>query len=499
MTPRVLIAGFKHETNTFSKLPTDMTAYKARSYYRDDAVAAKMRGTATEIAAALDAADRHGWRVRHPIYANATPSGRVTQDMHEHVTRVIVETLKEDGPFDGVFLALHGAMACEHDEDGEGRLLASVRDAVGPDVPVAVTLDLHANVTDRMAGLADIMISYRTYPHVDQLEIATQAADLLQRAMAGEIKPRAHVRRGRMLDGADHGRTTAPGPMTEGLALLDGMMAATPGCLAGSINGGFPWVDIHDAGPSCVVTGDGDNPAHGAIADKVMAKLWDDRHRLTIETVKIPEAMDELAAALAEGPPSAPVVLADFADNPGGGGYGDATRLLAALVDAGLENAAYGVLYDPAAAEACHRAGLGAQLSLSIGGLVDPQVQGGPLAVDGTVTAVTDGTFAMEGPMTAGTRVDMGPTAVLTVGGLEIVIASGRFQNYDKMYFKHAGIEPTERAVLCVKSAQHFRAAYAPIASKIIVVDDGGGLTSRNYRDLVYENVRRPVYPLDLD
>ncbi|MEK9672423.1 MAG: M81 family metallopeptidase [Rhodospirillaceae bacterium] len=503
MSKRVFIAGFKHETNGFSKLPTDLAAYKARAYYRDDEVREKLRGTQTEIGAALVAAQGHGWQIRHPIYANATPSGLVTKHMHDHVTDVIVTCLRDEGPFDGILLSLHGAMACEHDEDGEGRLLQSVRDVVGRDLPVTVTLDLHANVTDRMADLADIMVSYRTYPHVDQFQIMTQACDLLAHTMAGRIKPRVHVRRERMLDGADHGRTTSPGPMTEGLALVDKLLAETPGALAGSINGGFPWVDIHDAGPTCVIVGDtlkGDPAAHAAIAEKVMAKLWVDRARITIETVKISEAIRRVEAALKPGTLKAPVVLADFADNPGGGAYGDATRLLAAVIDAGIPNAAFGVLYDPDAVAVCHAAGLKATVTLDIGGKTDPAVQGGPIRVTGKVTAITDGTFAMEGPMTAGARVDMGPTAVLTVaGGLEIVIASRRFQNYDKMYFKHAGIDPEARSVLIVKSAQHFRAAYAAIASEIIVVDDGGGLTSRNYKDLPYKNVRRPVYPLDLD
>ena len=498
MSKRVFIAGFKHETNTFSKLPTDLAAYKARTYYRDDEVAQKMRGTATEIGAALDAADKHGWSIRLPIYANATPSGRVTKDMHDHFTQVVIDSLKADGPFDGIYLSLHGAMACEHDEDGEGRLLQSVRDLVGPDMPIAVTLDLHANTTDRMGDLSDILISYRTYPHIDQYEVATQACDLLDRTMKGEIHPKVHVRRREMLDGADHGRTTGPGPMVDALKTLDKLIAETPGVYAGSINAGFPWVDIHDVGPTCVVTGEGDDPAHAKIAETVMEQIWQDRNKLSIELVKIPEAIKRVQTSLAQGV-SAPIVLADYADNPGGGGYGDATKLLGAMIEADLPNAAFGTLYDPEAALACKNAGIGTTLRLEIGGKVDPNVQGGPLSLMGTVTAITDGTFAMEGPMTRGTRVDMGPSAVFSVGGVDIVIVSGRFQNYDKMYFKSMGIDPTKKKVLGVKSAHHFRAAYAPIASQVIVVDDGGGLTSRNYKELPYKHVRRPVFPLDMD
>ena len=156
------------------------------------------------------------------------------------------------------------------------------------------------------------------------------------------------------------------------------------------------------------------------------------------------------------------------------------------------------MLYDPEAASACHAAGIGAQLNLSIGGKVDPRF-GEPLAVSGTVRALGDGRFDLEGPMMAGTPVDMGPSAVLRVAGVDIVLASARYQAYDRMYFRHLGIEPASRSVLAVKSAQHFRAAFAPIASRIEVIDDGGGLTSHNLKELNYTRLRRPVYPLDLD
>ncbi len=498
MSKRVLIAAFKHETNTFSVLPTDLAAYQAREYYRDAEVVKKMRGTRTEVGAALDAGQRHGWTMCHPICANAMPSGRGTKDMHDHVVDILVTALKKDGPFDGIYLCLHGAMACEHDDDGEGRLLQALRDEVGPDMPIAATLDLHANVTDRMADLTNILISYRTYPHVDQYEVATQACDLLQRAMTWEIHPKVHVRRREMLDGADHGRTTQPGPMTEALDTLDKLLATTPGTYSGSVNAGFPRADTYDTGPSCIVVGEGNDPAHVAIADKVMEQIWQDRHRLTVRMYSVAEAMAQVKEALAKGV-QAPIVMNDFADNPGGGGYGDATRLLAGMIEAGLTDAAFGVLCDPEAAMACRNAGLGTSLKLDIGGKVDPAVQGGPLSVFGTVTAITDGTFAMEGPMTKGAHIDMGPTAVFSVGGVDVVISSRRYQNYDQMFFKSAGIDPKKKKVLGVKSAHHFRAAYGPIASRIIVVDGGGGLTSNNFKELPYKNVRRPVYPLDLE
>lgn len=496
MRPRILIAGFKHETNTFSALPTDLAAYRARQLYEGAEVAARLAGTRSEIAAFLDARDRHGWEAVHPIYADATPSGRVTREAFEYVSGRILACLQHQGPFDAVLLALHGAMVAEHHDDGEGALLARVRERVGTQVPIAVTLDLHANVSDRMAELADIMISYRTYPHVDQYEIATEAADLLARTLAGDLRPQCTVARGAMLDGADHGRTTAPGPMRELLAHAQ-RLRAQPGVLSISINAGFPWADMRDAGPSAIVVHDtarsGERERMDALAQELIDAIWTSRHRSTVNTVSSEQALATLTGA-----PGAPVVLADFADNPGGGGYGDATRLLGAMCRAGLQHAAFATVYDPQAARACHAAGIGAELSLAVGGKVHPRY-GEPLALTGRVHALGEGRFDLEGPMMAGTPVDMGASALLRVAGVDIVLASARYQAYDRMYFRHLGIEPGECSVLAVKSAHHFRAAFAPIASRIEVVDDGGGLTSGNLGELCYRNLRRPVYPLDLE
>ncbi len=497
MATQVLIASIKHETNTFSERPADLAAFHARYCYRGEEILDNMGGTKVEMAAFFDAAERHGWSLAYPIATSATPSGRVAKAAFDEFAGDIMTAIDRGPRFDAILLALHGAMVLEHHEDGEGLLLEMVRDKVGRAVPIGVTLDLHANVTDLMAELADVMISYRTYPHIDQYEIATQAADLIARTLAGEIRPKTVVARRAMLDGADHGRTTEPGPMVELLARADQFMAE-PGLLAISINGGFPWTDIRDVGPTAVVTGDGaegfDRPRYREIAELLMDEVWEKRHVSTITTV----SADEAIAAARQHLGGKPVVLADFADNPGGGGYGDATGVLGAMIAAGFENAAFATMCDPAAVQILTEAGVGGEVGLELGGKVDPRY-GAPLNVTGRVQAITDGTFRLDGPMIKGTVIRMGPTAVLRVGGIDIVVTTTRNQVVDQQYFKHAGIDPATKSVLGLKSAHHFRAAYGPIAAAVFVVDDCGGLTSRNYRSLPYRNVRRPVYPLDLD
>ncbi|MEK9724786.1 MAG: M81 family metallopeptidase, partial [Rhodospirillaceae bacterium] len=266
---RVLVAGFKHETNTFARQPTDLDAFRARALVYGAAVGKAFAGTQTEIAAYLDFCATRGWQAVTPVYADASPGGPVTEDAFRHVADTIVDAARDQGPFDAVLLALHGAMVCAHTDDGEGTLLDELRGVVGPGVPVAATLDLHANVTDRMAAGANVLVAYRTYPHIDQAETATRAATIVERALAGRAKPTTTVRRGAMLEGLDGGQTIAPGPMTEALGRADRMLQQ-PGVLAAGVCAGFVKADTPETGPSAYVVGDGADPRFGALADELM-------------------------------------------------------------------------------------------------------------------------------------------------------------------------------------------------------------------------------------
>jgi microcystin degradation protein MlrC len=492
MPKRVLIAGFKHETNTFSKLPTTLDSYRARGYYRGNELTKVFTGTNTEIAGFLDTCAKHGFEAVLSRAADATPSGKVTRDAYEAIAAEIVADAKAAEP-DAILLNLHGAMVAESTDDGEGTLLQRLREVLGRDVLIGVTLDLHANVTDLMAREADAIVSYRTYPHIDMYDTGIACGEIIARALKGEIKPATIVKRADMLIGIDQGRTTAPGPMTELIAKADAMKSNTKGVLSISPNAGFAWADIREVGPTIVVVGDGRSPAYDAVAEELAADIWSTRDRKTVTTVRVADAV---ATARARGKPGAAIVIADYADNPGGGGYGDSTGLLRGMIDARLENAAFAAFYDPETAALCHKAGVGATLNLAIGGKVDSAF-GKPVEVTATVMHLSDGKMVLEGPMMRGVPIDMGPTAAVKVGGVEIVLGSRRFQNYDRMYFKVAGIDPATKSVLAVKSSQHFRAAYAPLAAEIVVVDEGGGIMSTNFSALPYKNVRRPIYPID--
>lgn len=315
--------------------------------------------------------------------------------------------------------------------------------------------------------------------------------------MAGAVRPRTVVARRPMLKGLDDGRTTTANPMTELLARAARLEADDDGVLVVSLHAGFAPGDIAQAGPSVSVTGDGGDARFQAIAEEFMDHAWQTRHFDSNTYLGVAEAMGRVEAVLAapEGAGS-PVVIADFSDNPGSGAYGDSTFLLQGMIEADVSNAALAALCDPEAAVALTAAGEGAEVSLEIGGRIDP-AYGPPLAVTGTVRRVTDGTYVAQGPRWKGTTQRLGPTAVLRVGGVDVVVASNRVQCTELETFTHAGIDPRTLDVVAVKSMHHFRAAFEPIARTVLVVDSGA-LASRDYGRLPYRKLRRPVYPLDL-
>jgi microcystin degradation protein MlrC len=490
--PRVLTARFMHETNTFSRVATDMALIRRRDFHLENEIPAAFRGTRSALGATFEAADKYGWSLVHPVSANPNPSGIVTDDAFETIAGVILDAARTKGPIDGVLLHLHGAMVADRHEDAEGELLARLRRALGPDVPIVATLDLHANVTRRMADNASALIAYRTYPHIDQHERAWQGAELLERAMRGEVRPVTVIARRPMIYGLDRGRHQS-GPMAELLARADDIEARGE-ALAVSICAGFSRSDIRDVGPSVTVTvAAGAEKAGQAVAEAFMDRAWETRDYSSFELLSVAEAV---ALARAGKPGDKPLVVADYTDNPGGGGYGDATAFLKGLVEAGVESVAFHAICDPAAVQAGMRAGAGARLTLTLGGKTDPSMGGGPLSLDGEVVCLTNGRFVAWGPMGGGVERNYGPSMVFRVGGMDIVCITNNGQAVDLGQFTSLGIDPTRYRTVAVKSMQHFRAAFAPIARQIVLVDTGA-LCSEIYTPELFTKVRRPVWPLD--
>lgn len=489
MTHTVLTAEFAHESNTFSIHRTDLTAFRARLFLQGDAALAERAEANTDIAGFMDEARAQGWQTRHAISASASPAGPVTRSAFDEISGHILAAAQA-GSLDGILLGLHGAMVVEDHPDGEGLLLERLRAVVGPDLPIAITLDPHANVTARMCDLAQIVLSYSTYPHVDMRDTARRAANILHRTMTGEITPRTLRVTRPMLEEANSGRTDE-GPMIARHALARAH-EATPGALAVSINAGFGNADIPELGPTVLVTYTGDAGPHLAFAETLADDIWARRHEVLNHFLTPAEAAAE-ALAHSE---TRPLIIADYADNPGAGSYGDAPGLLFALLDAGVTDACYGPMVDPEAAAFLHSLKTGAEATLHLGGKTDPRFGGGPILVTGTVTLLSDGRYTGDGPMIGGLPGDWGPTAVLQVGGVAVLVVTNHGQMLDLQQFRAFGIDPAAHRIVALKSQQHFRAAFTPIAARVIVCDSGA-LCSPDLRRLPFLHVPRPIFPLD--
>lgn len=465
---RIAVGGFQHETNTFAPIKATFDAFERADAWpplrRGEAMLAAVDGVHIPITGGLEHFRRSGHDIVPLCWSSAVPSAHVTEDAYERIVAMLLEDLSAAMPVDGVYLDLHGAMVCQHFEDGEGELLRRVRAIVGDGVPISVSLDLHTNLTDAMIAHADAIDIYRTYPHIDMGETGARAARHLEVMMASGGRWAKAFRRPDFLIPLNFGCTDIE--PAKGLYEVDLARALKDGGIpAAALAMGFPLSDIREVGPGLVVYGDDQGTADRA-ADRFLDALIGEEANFGDRIWQPDEAVAE-AMRLAVGA-SRPVVLADTQDNPGGGGTGDTTGLLRALLNARPDGAVVGLFNDPDSAARAHRAGLGASLTLGIGGRLYPGDS--PMRVDGRVEALGDGRFTGTGPMWGGARYEMGDCALIDVDGLKIAIASKAEQTGDQSMFRHLGIEPPEMKVIALKSSVHFRADFAPIAEAVLTV-----------------------------
>lgn len=493
---RVAVGGIAHESSTFATVPTTLEHFIQRSIAEGAEIIEKSAGTRTPIGGFLDAARDAAFDVVPTLVASATPGGSVTAE----ATRVLVERLiaglraaQEAGPLDGVFLALHGAMVSELDDDGESYILRAVRDVVGSRLPVIVELDLHGNITQEMVDLATVAVAYDEYPHTDPYERGYESGVLMARIVRGGAAPTAALVKIPLLADLQRQYTHAE-PML-GVKHLARDIEGEPGILNVSYLPGFAWADIAATGFSIIVTADGDRARAESAAQRLASYVWARRDEFVAHPVPVDEAVRRAMAA-----PRHPIVLADIGDNPGGGAPADGTILLEALLRLGARDAVVVPLNDPDAVTRAFAAGQGASVELTLGAKID-QWHGRPLPVRGRVVGLSDGRFVHTGPMSTGVEMHLGPTAVLDLDGqsggrVQVVVTTYRYQPTDLEVLRSQGIEPTARRIIAVKSSVHFRAAFTPIAAEIIEVDTSG-LTSPHLQDLNYRKLARPIHPLD--
>ena len=488
-------AAIGHETNTFAVTPTRLADFDFAGAPAADAspeqIRSRFRGTRTVHGGYLAAAEELGFALEPLLWAFATPSGVVEPAAYEELAGVLLERLsrrRRQAGCRGVLLDLHGAMVSEHLEDVEGDLIERTRAVLGAGVPLVVTIDLHANVSGRMATHADAIIGFEEYPHVDAFERGMQAGRLIHAAAAGTVRPRLAYVQLPLVTMPPKQCTLIP-PAGDLLRRAQDT-ARQPGVLDASIAYGFPFADIRDAGTSVLVTADGSAALAAEHAARLARAVWQRRQEFDADLTPVAEAI-RFAREQATGL----VVLADGSDNPGGGGPCDGTVVLRELLAAGVEDAVVAVIADPEAVAAAVEAGVGETIEVRLGGKTDRR-HGDPVALRAVVRLLSDGRFVTRSRMGAGGVTEMGRTAVLQCRGVRVVVTERRVQPLDAELLRSVGIEPRAQRLVALKSAVHFRSTYQQIAERIFDLDTPG-VHRPDFAAYRYRRLRPGVYPLD--
>jgi microcystin degradation protein MlrC len=489
---KLVIAQMQHETNTFSPVPTPLQAFGPDGpYFGKDALQAR-KGTATAMAAYLDLAEKLGAEVVTPVAGWANPSGPVDAAAYDHMCQEI-ERAACDG-CDALLLDLHGAMVvADRTDDGEGTLLEKLRKAC-PKLPIAVSLDLHANVTERMVRNCNVLTGYRTYPHVDQYESGQRAASILLRMIHGEINPIMSWANVPVLAQTLR-QNTSEGAMKD---LVEAARSAESGdVLAATAFGGFPMADIHEAGVSAVVVADSNSTAATDACQAILRLAWAQRNDFIYHGTKLEEAIAK-AKRMAD-TSDGPILLLDHADNCASGATQDTMYVLAEALRQGLTGIAVAPLRDAEAVAQCVEAGIGAHVTLAVGGKTDmPAIRrkGEPLTLSGTIRTISDGEYTITGPQFTGMRCSMGRTALLDTGTAQVIVSERGQEPWDRAVFETVGVDPRRQRYLLLKSRMYYRPVFLPLA-KGLVLCDAPGVASSDWTEFQYRKLRRPIFPLD--
>ncbi|WP_258130269.1 M81 family metallopeptidase [Achromobacter anxifer] len=480
---RVFTGSLSTETNTFAPLPTSLDDFADRGYYPAGTHPPEMTIFSGPLWAARQRGAQHGWTVIEGMAAGAQPGGITTRHAYETLREELLEDLRMALPVDMVVLGLHGAMVADGYEDCEGDLLARIRAIVGPDVVVGAELDPHCHLSDAMVGNADMLVAYKEYPHTDIRERALELVDFCAAIVERRIAPVAAVADCEMV-------VTIRTPQEPARSYIDRITAleGQNGILSVSVIHSFAWGDVPDMGTKLLVYADGDAMAAQALARRLADELIGMREVLTPVYPKPDEAIDQ---ALAHG--ATPVVIADASDNPGGGGAGDSTFLLRRLHERGVRKAVIGPMWDPVAVRIAFSAGVGARLPLRIGGKISP-MSGEPVDLMCTVKALAPD-MVMTG--LSGSPAVVGNSALVEADGIEIVLITVRAQALDTDVFTQLGCQLEEKALIVVKSAQHFQASFSKVARHVIYADAPGS-AALDLKGLQFEHIHRPKWPMDM-
>ena len=492
---RIAALGLFHETNTFQSVKTDYELFEEFEFLRGGEIAERHANSKFTLGGYFQAAQKFEFDLVPLLFAFAGPTGTVTKDAFDRITEEMIDLLKQNGPWDGVLLAQHGGGVTEEYPDLDGEVSRRVREVVGPNTPVVMTLDLHCNITPDQVANTDAIVAFRTNPHLDAAERAVEASDILVKTIRGEVRPVQHLVQVPMIINIVK-QPTAFGPMKEIMDDVDEVLAK-PSVLSVTCGQGFPYADVEQMGLSFLVVTDGDARFAKEQANWLGRRAWDRRAKLQNDSPSVEESIDRAVNA-----PSydKPTVIMDVGDNVGGGGTADSTHVLAEAIRQGLtgDKSLLLTLFDPPNVQACISAGIGSTITLNVGAGTD-ELHGVPIEVTGNVRAITDGKFEEPKPTHGGLRFfDYGPSVALdTEDGHTIVLHTFRgIGNMSREQYYSIGIFPEQYRVIICKGTVSPRAAYEPIAREIIVADSPG-VTSANMSSFSYQNRRVPLYPFE--
>ena len=484
---RIAVGGIYHESNTFFSQPMTMEKFAEKDLHFGPDILEHWRETCSEMGGFIEGGQRFKFELVPTVMAWGMPSGALTSETFETLSQMLLSRLEEAKPLDGVLLSLHGAMVSTSFADADGEILRRVRTALGPQVPLVVTLDYHANMTEEMVRWPDAITCYDTYPHLDQAERGLEAAGIMHRMLREGLRPKVALARRPLLPHILRQLTEKP-PMSDAIALAH-ELEQRPEIVSVSVAAGFPYCDVPDAGFSVFAVAANDEAAARRAADQVADAVWNRRAEFQ---KALPLAEEAVRQALEE--KSGLTVLVDVGDNLGAGTPGDGTVILAELLKQGAQGAL--VLFcDPEAVAKAIEAGVRQRIRLKVGGKVDRH-HGEPVEIEGVVRTISDGIYTNIGPMRDGVLDNQGRTAVIDTGGVQVVLTERRMPMWNLQQLRALGIEPTRLRIVVVKAAIAYRAAYAPIAHRIIEVDTPG-LAAADVRRFDYKHLKRPVYPLD--
>lgn len=491
---RIATGGVCHETSTFAKTPTTIQDFEQGfGLFRGQDVLDRFRGANTCTGGFIDGAQQHSFELVPLLWTFAYPSGLIRRADYEALKREFLDRLRDEearrGPVDGALVDLHGAMVVEGIDDADGDFLAAVRAHLGPGRPIIVTTDLHGNHTPERVALADAIIGYDTYPHIDMADRGREAAELMARTLRGEVRPVTAIHP-LPLFWSTARQVTAHPPMNEVLQRMHAL-EQREGVLSMTVATGFPWADVPAMGASVLAVADGDRALAQATADELAEWIWENRERW-----RQPPLSPTAAIAQGESLGKYPIILADHADNTGGGSPGDSTDILRTFLERELDDALLLYMVDPEVAQQAHRVGVGNHMQVEVGGKSDP-AQGPPVRMEAEVLAVSDGSFTYDGPMYAGLTGNMGCSAWIKQGGVSVVVVTAREQPLGPAFARTLGIDCARMKYIALKSAAHFRASFEPIAGSIFNVD-APAIHTHDFARLPYRKRRRPMFPLEI-